>query len=108
MKNVLIAIQARSGSSRLPKKAYELIGGKMMLDHVIEACKKAASYIHKREGISSKIIIVTPVGDPIVTDFSSRCDVVEGPLHDVLSHATASPSTDISQTWLLESPATAR
>lgn len=85
VKNVLIGIQARSGSTRLPRKAFELIGGKMMLDHVIEACKKAAAYASKRGQIAARVVLLTPEGDPIATAFGSRCDVVEGSMDDVLS-----------------------
>lgn len=85
MQHVLIGIQARSGSTRLPRKAFELIGGKMMLDHVIESCKKASSYVHKKEGIYAKVVVLTPDDDPIAKIFASRCDIVEGPTSDVLA-----------------------
>ncbi len=85
MTDVVIGIQARSGSTRLPKKAFELIGGKPMLDHVIEACKKAAAYVQRREGIQAKVVVLTPEGDPIAAAFRSRCDIVEGSTNDVLS-----------------------
>ncbi len=84
-KTVLIGIQARSGSSRLPRKAFELIGGKMMLDHVIESCRKAADYVAKREKIATRVVVLTPEGDPIAKAFSGRCDIVHGPSHDVLA-----------------------
>lgn len=83
-KTVLIAIQARSGSTRLPRKAFELIDGKKMLDWVIERCKKAANYLNKKDGISTRIAVLTPFSDPIIREFSSRCDIVEGPHLDVL------------------------
>lgn len=84
-KTVLIGIQARSGSTRLPRKAFELIGGKMMLDHVIENCKKAATYVAKREKIFARVAVLTPEGDPIAVAFQNRCDIVQGPSHDVLA-----------------------
>lgn len=84
-KRILIAIQARSGSTRLPRKAFELISGKMMLDRVIEACKKAASYSSQREKLAFRVVVVTPAGDPIVDVFQNRCDIVEGPEADVLA-----------------------
>lgn len=82
---VLIGIQARSGSTRLPKKAFELISGKTMLDRVIEACKKAASYTVQRENLAIKVAVLTAVDDPIIGVFSSRCDIMEGPEEDVLT-----------------------
>lgn len=87
MQKILIAIQARSGSTRLPKKAFELIGGSRMLDHVIDNCKNSASYLSRRRGldVSVEVAVVTPVGDPIVNEFSSRCRIIEGSELDVLS-----------------------
>lgn len=84
-KSVLIGIQSRSGSTRLPRKAFELIGGKMMLDHVIDACKRAASYAGKGGHVSARVVLLTPDDDPIATAFANRCDIVEGPMDDVLS-----------------------
>jgi spore coat polysaccharide biosynthesis protein SpsF (cytidylyltransferase family) len=80
---VLIGIQARSGSTRLPRKAFELISGRMMLDRVVEACKNAAGFIEK-SGHRCSVAVLTPTGDPIVREFSPRVDVVEGPEMDVL------------------------
>jgi len=85
--NILIAIQARSGSTRLPRKAFALIGGSRMLDHVIDSCKKAAHYLTSRRNLNlaTEVVVVAPVGDPIVNEFSSRCTVIEGSELDVLS-----------------------
>lgn len=91
-RKVLIGIQARSSSSRLPKKAFELISGKTMLDRVISSCKTAARYMNEQRnlGVQARVAILTPEGDAVADEFSSRCDVMEGPLEDVLSrYATA-------------------
>lgn len=87
MPKVLIGIQARSGSTRLPNKAFELIGHSRMLDHVIDSCKKAGQYIDSINhlGIRSEVVVVSPVGDPIVNAFSTRCRIIEGSEQDVLS-----------------------
>jgi spore coat polysaccharide biosynthesis protein SpsF (cytidylyltransferase family) len=83
---VVIGIQARSGSTRLPRKAFERIGGRPMLDHVIEASKRAAKYINQHgEDSRCRVAIVTPSDDPIVRAFSNTCDVLEGPEFDVLA-----------------------
>lgn len=84
MSHVLIGIQARSGSQRLPRKAFEPIGGRMMLDRVIDACKFAALRIQKN-GHKCDVVVLTPEGDPIVEEFSPRVSIVEGPEHDVLA-----------------------
>lgn len=84
---VLIGIQARSGSTRLPRKAFEMIGHSRMLDHVIDACKSASKYLDsiKVLNIKSEVVVVSPVGDPIVNAFSARCRIIEGSEPDVLS-----------------------
>lgn len=85
-KKVLIGIQARSSNTRLPRKAFELISGKTMLDRVISSCKTAARYVNDQRnlGVHARVAILTPVGDEVATEFRSRCPVIEGPLHDVL------------------------
>jgi spore coat polysaccharide biosynthesis protein SpsF (cytidylyltransferase family) len=82
--HVLIGIQARSGSTRLPRKAFELIAGRTMLDRVIDTCRYAAKQIDK-SGHRCDVVVVTPSGDPIVEEFQSRVDIVEGPERDVLA-----------------------
>lgn len=81
---VLIGIQARSGSTRLPRKAFELIAGRTMLDRVIDTCRYSAAQIDKA-GHVCDVVVLTPMGDPIVGEFSSRVALVEGPEQDVLT-----------------------
>lgn len=84
--SVLIGVQARSGSTRLPNKAFELISGRTMLDRVIEGCKNAANFIEKRHsGTKAAVCVVTPKGDKIGEDFRGRVMVFEGDEFDVLS-----------------------
>lgn len=86
MNKVLIGIQARSGSTRLPRKAYELIGGRMMMDRVIEIGKAASKSITSNGRFSATVAVLTPTGDPIATDFKTRgVEIVEGPEQDVLA-----------------------
>lgn len=97
--NVLIGIQARSGSKRLPRKAFEKIGGVTTLERVIVACKRAALYVNSRPRpdfhIKAKVAVVTPTDDPIVAAFSNRCDIYEGSERDVLDrYAKAVKHTD--------------
>lgn len=84
---VLIGIQARSGSTRLPRKCFELISGKMLLDRVIDACKKGAVNLRQtsRGEVQARVVVLTPEGDPILREFRGRCDVFEGPELDVLT-----------------------
>ncbi len=82
---ILIGIQARSGSTRLPRKAFELIAGKMLLDHVIDTCKIAAHFINQKNMGDATVAVLTPSGDPIVGEFSDRVNIVEGSHYDVLA-----------------------
>lgn len=81
---ILIGIQARSGSTRLPRKAFEMISGRMMLDRVIEACKTARDYMEKG-GHRCEVVVLTPLEDPIIDEFKKRVDILTGPEHDVLA-----------------------
>lgn len=87
MARVMIGIQARSGSTRLPRKAFELISGKMLLDRVIDACKSGAINAKNvsRGTVRAQVVVLTPEGDPIAREFKNRCEIVEGPEHDVLA-----------------------
>jgi spore coat polysaccharide biosynthesis protein SpsF (cytidylyltransferase family) len=81
---VLIGIQARSGSTRLPRKAFELIAGRTMLDRVVDTCRYAAQQIDKASN-RCDVAVLTPTGDPIAAEFANRVDIVEGPERDVLA-----------------------
>lgn len=86
--NVLICIQARSNSTRLPKKCFEPIGNKRLLDHVIDACKNAAKHSNKytyKKKYTVDVALLIPENDPIKKGFYSQCDIIEGSEFDVLS-----------------------
>jgi spore coat polysaccharide biosynthesis protein SpsF len=86
LKNIIIGIQSRSDSTRLPRKAFELIGGKTMTDRVIDACKRAAAFLNREpHGWYTDVVLLTPEGDAVAKSFSHRCPVVEGPALDVLA-----------------------
>lgn len=85
---VLIGIQARSTSARFPNKHMELLGGQMILDHVLNACLGAAGYLNARVslfGMRVQTVLLTPTDDPLSYAFSPKCDVFQGPEHDVLT-----------------------
>lgn len=88
MRRVLIGIQARSTSTRLPGKCYETIGGKRLLDHVINAANRAArfsnSFTFKRE-YDTDVVLLIPEGDPMRQKFWLQASIIEGPLNDVLA-----------------------
>jgi len=88
LKKVVIAIQARSTSERLPRKVFELIDGKTMLEHVVDRCKEAQRYLNNhthKTGVGVHVAIVCPYGDPIAREFTGLCPIIEGPEHDVLT-----------------------
>lgn len=92
MPRVLIGIQARSGSTRLPRKAFELIGERRLLDHVIDSCKSAANYLERfedRAKIRASVAVLTPGGDSIVSGFKHSCAIFEGSEADVLDRYAA-------------------
>lgn len=86
--HILIGIQARSNNSRLPKKCFEPLGSKRLLDHVIDACDRAAKYSNRytyRHRFTTSVALLVPYNDPIKMAFSSQVDVFEGDELDVLS-----------------------
>jgi spore coat polysaccharide biosynthesis protein SpsF (cytidylyltransferase family) len=88
LNNILIGIQARSTSARLPNKHVEMIGGRRIIDHVIDSCLKSSSYLNKyasKNGYVTEVALLTPYGDPLVEAFTGKIKVVEGPEDEVLS-----------------------
>lgn len=90
MINVLIAIQARSNSTRFPRKIYEHIGRKRVLDHVIDRAKSAAQHVTRfptNRDLKAHVAILHPETDHelVKTFLSSDCHFIGGPEHDVLA-----------------------
>jgi spore coat polysaccharide biosynthesis protein SpsF len=86
--SVLIGIQARSTSTRLPRKCFEPLGGKRLLDHVIDSCHRAERYVNKntyKNNYSASTALLIPEGDPLKKGFGSQVNIVEGPEDDVLT-----------------------
>lgn len=86
--SVLIAIQARSTSTRLPKKCFEPLGHKRTLEHVIDACNRSAKYSNKftyLKNYTTDIALLIPEGDPIKKGFGAQTAIIEGSEYDVLS-----------------------
>jgi spore coat polysaccharide biosynthesis protein SpsF len=86
MQRVMIGIQARSTSVRFPGKHFELLAGRMILDHVIDACEHAAEYVNRlHAGLKPFVVLLTPDGDPLAERFAGKVDIFTGPEHDVLT-----------------------
>lgn len=83
---LVVGIQARSTSSRLPRKHHEMIGHKRLLDHVIDTCKVACYYVNHKVGRDvAEVALLTPMGDPIGVDFAKHdIPMIYGPEDDVL------------------------
>lgn len=87
MTKVVIGIQARSGSKRLPGKSLKIMDDKRMIEHVISAAGRAAGYVNRtktKTPISSSVVLLIPTGDPIKTHFPDEI-VLEGSEKDVFS-----------------------
>lgn len=88
-KVVLIGIQARSTSTRFPGKIFEMIGEKMVIEHVIDAAKSARDYLQrfvKHINIQCHVVVLYPFGDKKILDVkSSGVSFMEGDEQDVLS-----------------------
>ena len=91
---ILIAIQARSNSSRFPKKIYEHIGDRRVLDHVISMSNSTAAHIHKYSRVvrmNCRVAVLHPETDnELVRSFrSSNAIFIAGSEEDVLSRYIA-------------------
>ena len=84
---VLIGIQARSTSSRLPDKARKLVCGIPMLDRVIKNAKRSQGYINSKMKYNTfvELALLIPVGDSLADEYRGQCTIVEGPEDDVLT-----------------------
>lgn len=87
---VLIAIQARSTSTRLPGKIIEKIGKKRVLDHVIDQAFSTANHVNRHTSqlkINCSVALLYPEHDEIVPSYFSHkgAIMVTGDEQDVLS-----------------------
>jgi spore coat polysaccharide biosynthesis protein SpsF (cytidylyltransferase family) len=87
MVKILIGIQARSTSQRLPGKSLERIEAITMTDHVLEACKSVANHINKKESkfkTHCDVALLVPTGDILAERYQGEFVVTGGEM-DVLS-----------------------
>ena len=87
IKNVSIVVQARSTSTRFPRKIFEIIGTKQILQHVLDSCYNSASYINamtNKHGIICGVALAIPDGDEVKQSYA-RHRIIEGSEHDVLA-----------------------
>lgn len=88
VKRVTIGIQARSTSKRLPGKVHELVGGKTILQKIIDCATDSAKYLNRhsyKNGYSVNVVVCCPANDDIVKKYKGAVDIVEGDEFDVLA-----------------------
>lgn len=83
---ILICVQARCGSKRLPGKSLKIIDDAIMVEHVLGAAKKACSFLNRGRamtGIYASTALLIPYDDPLKQELAGN-KIVEGPENDVL------------------------
>ncbi len=90
MKQIVIGIQARSTSTRLPGKMSFDLGSKTVIEHVIERCCRSAHWLNTQSGmdISAEVQLLIPEGD-ILRNLKGDFKTLEGSEPDVLSRYVA-------------------
>ena len=85
---ILIGIQARSSSTRLPNKIHLQIGGRPILQHIIDSCVNTVRYLKNdciKYDAEIKIALLVPKGDPAASIYKNQVPLLEGDEKDVLS-----------------------
>ncbi len=85
---VIIAIQARSTSTRFPGKVFQKIDDKEVLQHVLDTAEESCIYINKyfpKNNVRVSSCLLVPFNDEIVKRYSHKCIIYQGDEHDVLS-----------------------
>jgi len=98
MRKVIVGIQARSDSERLPGKVLAVIDNKPVLDWILESCLGVIRYMRKdRETLNAEIfyMLLVPKEDPLAAIYRSKVPTYEGDKDDVLSrYASAAKAYD--------------
>jgi spore coat polysaccharide biosynthesis protein SpsF (cytidylyltransferase family) len=88
MTDVAICIQARTNNTRLPGKCLADINGMPMLDRVLIAAEKSASYINNGGDKAIKVgcFLLLPENDPLIEKYNHRfkTKLITGSEDDVL------------------------
>ena len=86
MKQVVIGIQARSTSTRLPGKSSYDLGNMTVIEHVIERCQKSAEWLNKNTimDVKCSVWLLIPKND-ILKELKGNFTTLEGSEPDVLS-----------------------
>jgi spore coat polysaccharide biosynthesis protein SpsF len=87
MKKIVIGIQCRMNSERLPGKALMKIGNETIIEHVVKSCISSAKYLNglPKYNAHTKVVLLVPYGDDKLIDhMKSKVEIFEGPEDDVL------------------------
>ena len=81
---ILIGIQARSTSTRLPGKCNLLLDDKTVMEHVIDRCNEAKEFLKHRKDFNTKVALLVPIGDSLAAQYKTKMCVFEGDETNVL------------------------
>jgi len=83
---MVIGIQARTSSTRLPNKTLMPINGKPIVQHIIDSCGRAIGFIDKDKwDINIELVLLIPEKDELKNHYQWKIKIVEGSEQDVLS-----------------------
>lgn len=85
---VVIGIQARSTSTRLPNKVFARLGDRTVLEHVVASAKEACAYLNRyrnKSGFVTSFYVLCPQLDRIASECAGQFNIIQGPEHDVLT-----------------------
>jgi len=89
-KTIIIGIQARCTSSRLPNKVLKKVGKYSIIHNVLSAAHSSCGYINAhsdKSGLRASIVVLTPFKDPLITTLATarNIDIICGDEEHVLS-----------------------
>lgn len=93
---VIIGIQCRSNSERLPNKALMEVGGKTIIERIINTCYSSSRYIAKQKYLDAycRTLLLIPRGDDkLINALHKKIDIIEGSEDDVLARYVKAANT---------------
>ena len=87
MKQIIIGIQCRSNSERLPGKCFLEIGGTSIIEKVVDTCHQTSKYLNglPKYDVYCRPVLLVPYGDhQLIDHMKNRVLVFEGEENDVL------------------------
>ena len=87
MKRIVIGIQCRTNSERLPGKALMKIGGESIIEHIVKNCVASAKYLNSlpKYDAHTRVVLLVPHGDnKLIDHMKAKVEIFEGEENDVL------------------------